>query len=64
LSRSPIAKTRATTASQPAIKQWRDRLTAELSVRECGWVKDGRPFCPDDQPLVSPWRDRRYTGRG
>jgi arylsulfatase A-like enzyme len=50
----------ADAASQPAIKQWRDRLTAELSARNCGWVKDDKPSCPDDKPLVSPWRDKRY----
>jgi arylsulfatase A-like enzyme len=44
------------------IETWRGYLVQELGSRDCGWVKDGRPFCPSDEPLVSPWRDVRYTG--
>ena len=45
------------------IQQWRGYLTDELADRDCGWVKDGRPFCPSDVPLVSPYRDVRWPGR-
>lgn len=49
------------TASQADIKTWRDRLTAELSQRDVGWTKDGRPFCPGPEAMVSPWKDKRYS---
>ena len=41
------------------VEQWRNYLIAELSRRNCGWVKDGKLFSPPDEPLVSPYRDRR-----
>ncbi len=42
---------------------WRGRLIQELEARECGWTKDGDLHSPEDgQPLVSPWRNVRYTG--
>lgn len=47
---------------QAEIRTWRGYLVRELEARQCGWVKDGRPHCPDDGPLVSPYRDRRWTG--
>jgi arylsulfatase len=42
------------------IEEWRGYLVKELEERDCGWVKDGKPFCPDDKPLISPYRDVRY----
>ena len=38
---------------------WRGYLTEELAARDCGWVKDGKPFCIEGEPLVSPYRDKR-----
>lgn len=43
------------------IGQWRGYLAAELQERSCGWVKDGVPHCPDEAPLVSPYRDVRWS---
>lgn len=37
------------------IKKWRMYLVKELEERKCGWVKGENPFCPDEQPLVSPY---------
>lgn len=45
---------------QATIKLWRDRLTEELARRDIGWVKDGRPYCPGPEPVVSPYKDKRY----
>ena len=45
---------------QERIALWRGRLIDELSARDCGWVRDGKLFCPADQPLVSPYRDQRW----
>jgi arylsulfatase A-like enzyme len=50
-------------ACQSEITVWRHRLTAELAARNCGWTQNGRPFCPNDDPLISPYITRRYTGR-
>ena len=36
-------------------RQWEGYLTAELAARDCGWVKDGKLYCPDE-PLVSPYK--------
>jgi arylsulfatase A-like enzyme len=47
--------------SRDEIEEWRGYLVQELQARDCGWVKDGKPFCPDEKPLVSPYRDVRYT---
>jgi arylsulfatase A-like enzyme len=45
------------------VENFRKFLTAELESRNCGWVRDGRPYCPPgDDPLVSPYRDKRWTG--
>jgi arylsulfatase A-like enzyme len=41
---------------------WRGYLAAELAARDCGWVRDGRPYCAHDGPLVSPYRDLRWPG--
>ena len=46
------------------IETWRGYLVQELSKRDCGWVRDGRPYCPPDDPLVSPYRDVRWQGQG
>jgi arylsulfatase A-like enzyme len=40
---------------------WSDRLVAELQARDCGWAQDGGLSCLPE-PLVSPYRDRRYVG--
>ncbi len=50
-------------ARQEEIEVWRRRLATELEARECGWAREGRLLEPSPEPLVSPWRDRRYTGR-
>ena len=42
------------------IALWRARLTTELQARDCGWVAGGRPHCPDEGPLVSPYGDVRW----
>ena len=47
---------------QADLRRWRERLVAELDGRDCGWVSDGTPRVPSDEPLVSPWRDVRWTG--
>jgi arylsulfatase A-like enzyme len=47
---------------QDEIARWQGYLVQELEKRECGWVRDGRPCCPDKSPLVSPYRDQRWTG--
>lgn len=44
------------------VTQWRSYLVRELEARDCGWVRDGKPFRPDAEPLSSPWRDRRWPG--
>jgi arylsulfatase len=47
------------------IARWRGFLTRELEARDCGWVRNGRPYCaPGDEPLVSPYKDvRRVADR-
>ena len=45
--------------SQSEISKWKNYLVKELSDRNCGWVKDGKPFCPSDEPLVSPYKNIR-----
>ncbi|MBM3216402.1 arylsulfatase [Candidatus Poribacteria bacterium] len=48
---------------QDEVSLWQARLADELAARDCGWVQDGAPFCPaGGEPLVSPYRDVRYTG--
>ncbi|OGV53252.1 MAG: hypothetical protein A2017_06195 [Lentisphaerae bacterium GWF2_44_16] len=46
-------------ASQNEVAQWENYLVKELSDRNCGWVKDGKPFCSSDEPLVSPYKNIR-----
>ena len=50
-------------ARQDEVTLWRGYLVQELERRDCGWVRNGRAHCPDDKPLVSPWRDRRWPGK-
>lgn len=50
-------------ARQDEVARWLGYLTCELTRRDCGWVRDGKPHCPGPEPLVSPWRDRRWPGR-
>lgn len=45
------------------IRTWRSYLAQELEARQCGWVKNGQPYCPSDDPLVSPFKDIRWPGR-
>jgi len=47
---------------QKEIGQWRNYMVAELEARDCGWVKNGRPYCPDEKPLVSPYMTMRWKG--
>jgi arylsulfatase A-like enzyme len=49
-------------AAQEEIQRWRGYLVRELENRDCGWVKNDRPFCPGDEPLVSPFKDTRWLG--
>lgn len=49
-------------AWQAKIELWRNRLIEELNLRNCGWVKDGKLFCPKD-PLVSPYKLVRWQGK-
>lgn len=44
------------------IDKFRSYLVEELTQRNCGWVKDGKLFCPDKKPLVSPYKNRRWQG--
>ncbi len=44
------------------IELWRGFLTRELEARNIGWTKNGRPFRPNNEPLVSPYRDVRLQG--
>ena len=42
------------------IARWRGYLIRELERRDCGWGNQGRLVCPDDAPLISPFRDTRW----
>jgi hypothetical protein len=44
------------------LEKWRARLVAELERRDCGWVAGGKPKAASEAPLISPWRDTRWTG--
>jgi arylsulfatase A-like enzyme len=48
--------------AQDEILRWRGFLTHELENRDCGWVRNGRPFCPSDDPLVSKFKNTRWRG--
>jgi arylsulfatase A-like enzyme len=50
------------TNRQQEILKWRGFLVNELSERDCGWVRDGALFCPPDEPLVSPYKSKRWLG--
>jgi arylsulfatase len=45
------------------VSRWRGYLVTELKQRNCGWVKDNKPFCPDNKPLVSPYKNIRWQGK-
>ncbi len=47
---------------QDEIRTWRGYLTQELAERQCGWVKNGKPYSHGDDPLVSPYKDVRWQG--
>ncbi|NQU41988.1 sulfatase-like hydrolase/transferase, partial [bacterium] len=47
---------------QNEIREWRARLAQELEARDCGWAKDGTLLPPPDEPLVSSWKEKRWTG--
>ena len=47
-------------ARQDEIRHWRGFLVQELEERDCGWVKDGKPYCPNDEPLVAPYKNVRW----
>jgi len=47
---------------QDEIQTWRNYLIYELSERDCGWVRDGKLFCPDNEPLISPYKNKRWQG--
>lgn len=44
------------------ISQWKGHFVHELAQRNCGWVQEGELVCPSDEPLVSPYRNVRFTG--
>ena len=50
------------TDRQSEVEQWRGYLVQELAARNCGWVRSGRLACPADEPLVSPYKEERWTG--
>ncbi len=52
----------AVPARRDDVARWRAYLVAELEARHCGWVRDGALCCPGNEPLVSPYRTRRWTG--
>ncbi len=45
---------------QNEINIWRNYLIYELENRDCGWVRDGNLYCPQDEPLVSPYKGQRW----
>ena len=45
---------------QDEIATWRQYMVDELAARNCGWVVDGKLCCPNDEPMISPYRDVRY----
>jgi arylsulfatase A-like enzyme len=44
------------------IEEWRSYLLSALTERDCGWTTGGALRPPDDEPLVSPFKDRRWRG--
>lgn len=49
-------------AHQDEIQKWRSYLIDELSNRNCGWTINGQLSCPNAQPLVSPYKNKRWPG--
>lgn len=47
---------------QDEIAQWRGYLIRELKDRNCGWVQGDRLNAPNDEPLISPFKDVRWNG--
>lgn len=47
---------------QEEIEIWRNYLIHELKQRNCGWIRDGKLHCPPDEPLVSPYKSKRWQG--
>jgi arylsulfatase A-like enzyme len=43
------------------VDKWRNYMIKELEERDCGWVKDGKLYCTPDEPMVSPYKDVRWT---
>lgn len=41
---------------------WRSYMVDELARRDCGWVREGQLYCPPGEPLVSPYKNVRWTG--
>jgi arylsulfatase A-like enzyme len=48
---------------QQEIEKWRNYMIKELEERDCGWVKDGKLHCTQEAPLVSPYKDARWTNK-
>ncbi len=49
-------------ARQAEVERWRGYLVQELSERDCGWVRAGKPHCPTDEPLISPFQNEQWMG--
>lgn len=48
---------------QDEIAIWRQYLIEVLEERDCGWAENGKLVAPESEAwLVSPWRDKRYSG--
>jgi len=45
------------------INVWRGYLIRELEKRDCGWVRDGKLCCPEDEPLISPFKNVRWLNK-
>lgn len=49
-------------ARQDEINKWRGFLVQELESRDCGWVKGGKLSRPEGEPLISPYKEKRWDG--
>jgi len=49
-------------AYRDEIELWRGYLVSELEKRESSWTKNGELVKPQNEPLVSPWKDIRWPG--
>jgi arylsulfatase A-like enzyme len=47
---------------QDEVDLWRSYLVHELTERQCGWIRDGRLYCPRGEPLISPYKEVRWSG--